>query len=633
MCTVFALTIYSMSLNSAKIRAAVQFQNASSFINTNITNIQTDIKNHNELILSSEALQKFNSATELNRKQLAHYLAEACELGGLSAVSVFDDNGEPVVFAFSDNGLYYSGYRFGEKTELFFKGSSSNFPASSGLVSVMLNEIRYSEDRFIFSDFDGILAVEYFNTFKSENGNIRLMTASFMDENFVREVMRSTGLDFTYYLNGKTIFDSSEAVPSDVKSLFPLNHVVPEDVIRKNGRNVFFQRWVLSGNLTADFVFFTSDVYSDDMKKNIFTGFMVILLVVFLVVVPVSFFILHRAFSKPIRELEKAVKKVESVGYTTMLTIQREDEIGELVRSYNEMIRRIKQKEQELEAMNLQLESMFRQESGKRIKNEQLLFDQQKFVDMGQMVNAIAHQWRQPLNIIGLSVQSFVINYREDRLDVDEAEEFENKVMSMLMHMSSTIDDFRNFFRTDKTLRTFSAVQNMLEVIRLIGAQMKYNAINLSFTCRCAESTFVFVEGVNESPDCACGDAMVTGFPGELKQAVLNIIQNAKDAILSRMRNGEISEGQLEIIMQYADGKIIISIKDNGGGVDNGIIDKIFDPYFTTKGNENGTGIGLYMTKSIVEKHMNGEIKLENIDDGAVFYIILPTAQDGDIQT
>ncbi len=631
MCTVFAFTIYNMQLNSSMVRASSYFHNAFTVLNRLIIKKQNDIKNSSDLLSSSPILTSLSLENDTDRREAAKYLEESADLGGLGIAAIFDGNGRPVVFAFNDDDTYYSGYEsLAGHTVLMLDGDNVPNAGNSAFINEFLIHTHFSEDGFIFSELSGQLAVEYFQERRSDRGVFRLMTATVLNRGFLRQVSDVGGMTFLYFINGQSVFSTAVQAPGKVGLLFPMSYTDPKSIIRKDGKNIMYQRWVIKDGLTVDFAFYTTDFFSSDISRNIAMGFLMMLLFVFLAVVPISFFILHRMVSRPLKELGQAVKNIESVDYKTLITIERDDEIGELVGLYNDMIKLIKKREIELEEINDQLEQMVKQETGKRLKNEQLLFEQQKFVDMGQMVNAIAHQWRQPLNIIGLSVQSFVINYRENRLSGTEAEEFENKIMSMLMHMSSTIDDFRNFFRTDKTIKTFPMVVNVTEVIRLISAQMKYNGIALRFRCRCSDSFYEYSEITAEKPECECTSSLVSGFPGELKQAVLNLVQNSKDAILARIARQEIEEGVLDIYMESDGTNISLKVTDNGGGIDNSIIGRIFDPYFTTKSEEHGTGIGLYMTKSIIEKHMNGKITAENTGDGAVFTLILPLAKDGD---
>lgn len=625
MCAIFSVIIFAMSLHNSRHSTATYFQNSFSMLNQLIYNTQSDVKKDSGVLADAVLAHKYNFASDADRRLLSYSVSDLSKLGNIGAAAVYDDAGKLVAFSFVSNGKTYSGYiQSGGQPVILLNGRIiQDYKGFSG-ISDLLNNTSAISTGYSFYNLSGILTLKYMIKKQTARGGFYVMTAKYLDYDFMRQVSDVTGMTATYYINGSTVFDSSFRPAGNVDTLFPMRHIEPESIVFDNGRCSFFQRWVITGEMSVDFGFSIPDTDSINIKRNIFLGFAAIVLFSFTVVVPVIYFLLNRAVSRPLRELKSAVKKAESVDYTDHLNIEGADEISALVESYNDMISRIKQKEAELHNINSRLETMVRQETVKRMKNEQLLFDQQKFVDMGQMVNAIAHQWRQPLNIIGLSVQSFIIDYREHRVSEDGAEEFEKNVMDMLMHMSNTIDDFRNFFRTDKTLKVFPLVHSVSEVIRIVSAQMRYNGIAVNYVCRCKNNIFTYQDDMDEKPPCDCDKTNVLGYPGEMKQAVLNIIQNAKDAILSRLSKGDIQEGILDVIVESGEDTVKLIISDNGGGIDQQALSRIFEPYFTTKGDTGGTGIGLYMTKSIIEQHMHGTISAENRDNGAIFTVTLP---------
>jgi signal transduction histidine kinase len=164
--------------------------------------------------------------------------------------------------------------------------------------------------------------------------------------------------------------------------------------------------------------------------------------------------------------------------------------------------------------------------------------------------------------------------------------------------MSSTISDFANFFRPDKKIIPFSSLKQIHEAIALVEASFKNN--NIIIHCDAAE------------------DVMLLGFPNEFSQVLLNLLVNAKDAIQSSNR----MDGLVEVRLTARDGSGCITVQDNGGGIPEAIIGRIFDPYFSTK--NRGSGIGLYMSKMIIEDNMNGTITARNVKDGAEFTICIP---------
>lgn len=624
MCAVFAVTLYTMTLSNIKERAAAAFRTSFALLNENIKSLQVDLLKYTDILSQSVYLRDMEFGTEAGLREGAGRMAELANLGNIGALAVFDEVGNPIVFAFRKNGDYFSGYMLNGRLSVIKDGAAVESGDETRFIRTFLGKSKNLRPGYNFSDLSGVLAAQYTGKTVKDGKNFSITASDFLDSTFVRKISSSTGMDFTYYINGKTAFSGNFKPEAPLTTPFPSGAETAEKIVKYEGMNVYFQKWVIDGDTSVDFGFAAQDYALRDIRRNILVGFIMIWCFVVVLVVPVSLFLLNLAVTKPLRELQAAVRKAESLDYDQFLPIKRSDEIGDLVSAYNELIKRIKEREAELQDMNGRLKGMVELETGLRQKNEQLLFEQQKFVDMGRMVNAIAHQWRQPLNIIGLAVQSFVINYREKRIDMAEADDFEEKVMAMLQHMSATIDDFRNFFRSDKTEKQFSVITGMVEVIRLINAQLKYNGVTLNYTCRSGSEIFVFEEGMQENPGKMAETAIVSGFPGEFKQAVMNIAQNSRDAVSKKLSGGAVREGIIDIVLEVGESDVTFTISDNGGGIDPDVIDRIFDPYFTTKQNESGTGIGLYMTKTIIEGHMKGRISASNTNNGAVFTVVLP---------
>jgi signal transduction histidine kinase len=625
MCAVFAVTLYTMTVSNINWRTASSFRTSFAVLNEKIKSLQVDLLKYTEIVSGSEHLSVIDFSSEEILMKNASKLSEVANLGNVGALAVYDQSAKLRIFAFRENGEYFGGYINEKNVPTIIKDSRKlHEPPNVAFINDFLKNAMHASTGYSFSDVSGILAVRYIKKTIRDGKSITVMAADFLDNTFIRQITAATGMGFTYYINGQTVFDGSIKPDANTTSLFPENYTSSERIQRADGMNIYFQKWVIDGDTAVDFGFSAHDYAVRDIRQSILLGFIMISFFVLVLVVPVSFFLLNLAVTKPLHELQIAVRKAESLDYDQFLPIKRSDEIGDLVTAYNELIKRIKQRETELQEMNGKLQKMVELESGLRQKNEQLLFEQQKFVDMGRMVNAIAHQWRQPLNIIGLAVQSYVIGQKDGNIDMEEANEFEEKIMSMLQHMSATIDDFRNFFRSDKTEKQFSVITSMVEVIRLISAQMKFNGITLNYTCRSGSEIFVYCEGESENPGALAETAMVSGFPGEMKQAVLNIIQNAKDAVLKEIKSGNINEGIIDIILETTDAEITFSISDNGGGIDEAVMERMFEPYFTTKQNEEGTGNGLYMTRAIIENHMKGRISASNTNRGASFTVVLP---------
>jgi len=256
--------------------------------------------------------------------------------------------------------------------------------------------------------------------------------------------------------------------------------------------------------------------------------------------------------------------------------------------------------EDRLLELNNTLESKVAEETHRRIEQERLFMQQGRLAAMGEMIGAIAHQWRQPLNVMALMVQNIQEEYELDMLDRDIMKEFADISMKQILFMSNTIDDFRNFFRTDKERVEFSAVQQISAVIDLVNQQFTAHNIKVRIVRH--------------------ADAILYGVANEFAQVILNLLSNSKDAFLLNHR----SDPEIKIEISCSEGVFRITVADNAGGIADDISDKIFDPYFTTKGPEKGTGIGLYMSKLIINDHYNGVLSFRNCEEGAEFIIELP---------
>jgi signal transduction histidine kinase len=226
-------------------------------------------------------------------------------------------------------------------------------------------------------------------------------------------------------------------------------------------------------------------------------------------------------------------------------------------------------------------------------KQLHILQQQNKLASMGEMIGAIAHQWRQPLNVINTSIQNLKYDFKEGKLkDEQYIQEFINKNKKIIKFMSKTIDDFRSFFRVDKKKTIFKVKEATTEVVNMQLAQLQNYNIDIVF------------EGE---------EFEINGYKREYQQVVLNLINNAKDILIQK----RIKKPLITIKLRQNR----VCIEDNGGGVKQDIIDRIFEPYFTTKEQGKGTGMGLYMSKMIIEDNMGGKLSVKNGALGAIFCI------------
>lgn len=268
-------------------------------------------------------------------------------------------------------------------------------------------------------------------------------------------------------------------------------------------------------------------------------------------------------------------------------------------------------KTKELQELNDSLKKKIAKETEKRLRKEKIIFEQKKFADMGQMIGAISHQWRQPLNNIYLICQYLEDKWRAGEKFSDDHLATFGQMAELINHMSATIDDFRNFFSPDNGKESFDINKTILTCLRLISSELIYHKINVTYKCRCKDKECE-VTNFLKTADCDKIALSTYGYAGEFKQIILNILSNSKDAIIET--NPEYKK--ISVILESKDDKALISIEDTGGGIDEKILPQVLDPYFTTKPEGSGIGLGLFMSKTILQNHMKGDLKLENIPGG-----------------
>jgi len=260
----------------------------------------------------------------------------------------------------------------------------------------------------------------------------------------------------------------------------------------------------------------------------------------------------------------------------------------------------LRESEQRYRQLSATLEQRVKQAVEELNQKNRLLIVQSRQAIMGEMISNIAHQWRQPLNTLGLLAQELPVMCRLGKISSDYIDSSVKRTMELINYMSKTIDDFRFFFRPAREKMPFRVLDVIEKTMSLL--QGSFEAVNIKI--------------LMEQPD----DLTIYGYPNEFSQVLLNILINAKDAFLSRGT----PQPLVTVGLHRQDGKAVLTITDNAGGIREEILDKIFEPYFTTKGPEQGTGVGLFMCKTIIEKNMNGTLSACNVEDGAQFRVEMP---------
>jgi len=258
--------------------------------------------------------------------------------------------------------------------------------------------------------------------------------------------------------------------------------------------------------------------------------------------------------------------------------------------------RRVEEQTKKLRELNLTLEKRIENEVEKNRQKDRMMFQQARLASLGEMLGNIAHQWRQPLMELGI----LFYKMKKSAKDNSEIENIYKKGISILEKMSQTIADFQNFFRPDKKIEEFEIYDTIKHSLSIVEGSLKRSDIEIV---------------LNSSEN-----IKVYGYKNEFSQVILNLINNAKDAL----NQNRLIDKRIEIDIKKEDDFVLIDVIDNGGGIKDNIIDKIFEPYFTTKHSSQGTGLGLYMSKMIIEQSMQGFLEAKNHTNGAKFTIKLP---------
>ena len=243
------------------------------------------------------------------------------------------------------------------------------------------------------------------------------------------------------------------------------------------------------------------------------------------------------------------------------------------------------------------LEFKIQEEINKRLEQEQILIQQSKLASMGEMIGNIAHQWRQPLAQISAIHMNMKVTYDFDKFTKEYMESKIKEANKLTAYMSQTISDFQNFFKPQGEKEVFSIEKACRDAYFILESSLKAHGIEVIFHIT--------------------QDVTINGYKTEYSQVILNLLSNATDILIER----QIKNPKIELEIKDGNHFALVKIKDNAGGVDTSIIDKIFEPYFTTRHQTQGTGIGLYMSKNIIERNMHGYINVVNVEDGALFTV------------
>ncbi len=278
---------------------------------------------------------------------------------------------------------------------------------------------------------------------------------------------------------------------------------------------------------------------------------------------------------------------------------RKEKELEQLNRTLEE---RVALQTRRLYELNRHLEERVAEEVRKNEEKQKMLFLQSRMASLGQMMANIAHQWRQPLTELTLSLYNLKKAALQGEKEKVEASYEDSR--TLIRSMSNTIEDFVNFFNPGRPKSPFRLSATLDEAIRIVEKTLRKEAVEVR-------------RSVEE-------DAEVVGVPNELAQVIVNILQNSKDAFVQH----GVERRAIDVRLRREGSEAVVEIEDNAGGIPGEVLERVFEPYFTTKHASQGTGLGLFMSKMIVEKSFGGTIAVENVEGGARFTIRLPLEEN-----
>lgn len=518
--------------------------------------------------------------------------------------SVYNETLKRVAFFYTNRG-YANLNSFGIKEALVKKDIKNIHILSNDRWKVLKGENKYlksmafyDKDGFLLTSFGDIpkikLSIKIASSLKKQHGfctknefTYRIIVAAkdagyivfTLDVTyFLSEIYRL--IDFEGYIlvkkpNLNTRLINIKKDETSPFSIFLKNDKNNSETFFENGKSLYAVHRIkgedINGNNYFDSVFFQN---LNVGQKRLNVAIIESILMVFILGI-ITFIILHYGFNVLIKRIEE----------------------------YNH---KLLNSEEKLKQLNLGLQKRVEEEIEQRLnkeresqEKERMLIHQSKLASMGEMIGNIAHQWRQPLAQVGVILIGIELFYERGKLTSDRLKSKIKEAETQIDYMSKTIDDFRHFFTSEKQKETFSIKEKIETSITLISASLKNNNISCE----------LFVEE----------DTLVNAYSNEIAQVVLNILNNAKDVLLER----KIKNPSIVVRVSKEKDKTCINICDNAGGVKIEPIEKIFEPYISTKHASIGTGIGLYMSKTIIEKNNHGSLTVTNTDKGACFIILL----------
>jgi signal transduction histidine kinase len=417
--------------------------------------------------------------------------------------------------------------------------------------------------------------------------------------------------------NGNVILEKSASIP--IQAPYPFYNTLinsnNNELITKD-KHLTMKAFDISDKASG-YVVIQRNRQQYEMELNREINTLILYMILYLSLSLISSYIIARNITKP---LEKIIRKIKSTGpnealifdasaekeyqYLSDIIAQKHNSLHKLNMHLEEEINR---KNMDLQELNNDLEKKIKEAVNNLQKKEKLIQEQSRHIQIGDMISMIAHQWRQPLSVIAATTYSLLTKTKRKQFDLStkEAQEsyFKNleknlgEIQNYIQCLSKTTDNFRNFFKPEVSKERCNINDTVNQALFFIKTPMQNNNIEIKTQLNSVQ--------------------YVELFKNEITQAILSILKNSQDNFLKNQS----SENRIYIKTYDQNKTIVLEISDNGGGIEKENLEKIFDPYFSTKKDENGAGLSLYIAKTIIHTHNNGTLKVENRDEGATFII------------
>ena len=551
-------------------------------------NISNDINHHIPMyksyllnISEDQYLQQYNKTFE--EANLAQFLLKNKNI--FQYLSYMEEDGQ-VIYKLNNKILYTNESNY--KKNDFFTDILKN-PNK-----VMVSNIEYNDDIKEHVIYFALHMRSYYeNKFKG------VLIATIPISQFVKTKIIDKNIIARIVMNNNYIVYSSNQKDIGTKQL-----------VKNDNENLTFQKEIINKNTILQLS------YPQYLINAQIYDILIMIAIVFLMVIVAALILVYRANKKmlePINTLVKGIDNVSKGHFNSNLEVPREKELKPIAKSFNKMIKELKisqknveQNKEELEKLNYSLSIEISKQHKSLKDKDKMLFQKAKLASMGEMIDTIIHQWRQPLSIISTIASGTLVKI-SCNIDIEKEELLKNsnRTMSQIKHLDSTIDEFRHFFREDNNFEVLPIKSSIQSALKLINNHVIQNDVTIDMKFE--------------------DDLLIELIPNEFKHVLINLINNSIDAF----NENKIENPKLNITAYKSNKQIQLQIIDNAGGIKEEILPKIFLADFTTKEINKGTGIGLYITKQILNK-INATISAKNVilednKTGAEFTILFPT--------